>query len=285
MQTNIKDVYALGDAVIVKNFVSNEDTNIPLASPANKQARIVADVIIGNKDKKYKGTQGTAVAKVFDMTVATTGLSEQNIKDLKIDYAKTLTYSANHATYYPGSSMMFVKILFRQDNGKLLGAQITGYEGVDKRIDVLATAIRCGMSVFDLTELELAYAPPYSAPKDPVNTAGLVAENLLKGRTKLFYIEDLKNIPDDIIFLDVRTDKECSRGMIPSTVNIPLDELRDNLDKLDKNKKIYITCQIGLRGYLAEKILINNGFDVYNLNGGYRLYNAYMTDKKDRENK
>jgi NADPH-dependent 2,4-dienoyl-CoA reductase/sulfur reductase-like enzyme/rhodanese-related sulfurtransferase len=277
MQTSVPDILALGDAIGVKNIISDKQVIIPLASPANKQGRIVADNICG-KGKSYKGSQGTSIMKLFDMTVAVTGEKEESLIRNEIPYKKIFTYSASHATYYPNSNMMSIKLLFSPDNGKILGAQIVGYEGVDKRIDTLASAVRFGLTVYDLQEMELAYAPPFSSAKDPVNMAGYVGGNVLEGIMKPFYIEGISLIPKDTVILDVRTDEEFNEGNIENSINIPLDSLRERLAELDKNKKIYIVCQIGLRGYIAQRILEQNGYDTLNLSGGYRLYKAAETD-------
>lgn len=278
LETSVKDVYAVGDAISVKDFVTGKSTLIPLASPANKQARIVADNITGRK-AAYNGTQGTAIAKVFEMTVAMTGQSETALIANGIAYKKSYTYSLSSAGYYPGGEPMFIKLLYAPDSGKILGAQITGTKGVDKRIDQLAATLRYNGTVYDLEELELAYAPPFSAAKDPVNMAGYAAENVLTGKSDVFYIEDIPNIPRDATLLDVRTDSEFKKGSIDGAVNISVDTLRDNLSKLDKEKPIYAYCQIGLRGYVAEQILRQNGFTVKNLSGGYRFYNAMKKDQ------
>jgi len=277
LETSSKDVYALGDAIGVKTFTGKEGAIIPLASPANKQARIVADLICGIP-RTYNGTQGTAIAKVFDMTVAVTGESEKSLKRLGILYRKAYTYSNSHAAYYPGAMPMFLKILFAPEDGKILGAQITGYAAVDKRIDVLATAIRGAMTVYDLEELELSYAPPFSSAKDPVNMVSYVADNILSGKTSPFYIEDLSSLPDDAFLLDTRTAEEYAQGTIPGAVNIPLDSLRGRLMEIPSGKDIYITCQIGLRGYISEQILKGSEFRSHNLLGGYRHYKARETD-------
>jgi Uncharacterized NAD(FAD)-dependent dehydrogenases len=277
MRTNIDNIFALGDAAYVKDFITGKDVLVPLASPANKQARIVADNICGG-NSKYRGTQGTAIAKVFDMTIAITGENTSSLKAASVKYLKTFTYSGSNAGYYPGSTFMFVKLLFDAKEGKLLGAQITGKSGVDKRIDVLASAIRAGMTVSQLTELELSYAPPFSSAKDPVNMAGYAAENLLNGKVENFYVEDIAGIKDGIL-LDCRTQREFGLGTIEGAINIPLDSLRENLHKLDKNKTIYNFCQIGLRGYIGNRILVQNGFHALNLAGGYRHYSAFMKDK------
>ena len=281
-ETSGPDVYAVGDAIGVLTFTGRESAVIPLASPANKQARLVADLIAGIP-RRYNGTQGTAIAKIFDMAVAVTGESEKSLNRLRIPYKKTLTFSNSHAGYYPGGKSMFIKMLFAPDDGKILGAQITGYEMVDKRIDVLATAIRGGMTVYDLEELELAYAPPFSSAKDPVNMAAYAAENILTGKTDPFYIEDLPALPENAYLLDTRTVGEFERGTIPGAVNIPLDSLRDRLFELPSDKDIYVTCQIGLRGYLSEQILRGHGFKARNLAGGYRHYQAREMDREGRE--
>lgn len=280
MKTSDEYIYAVGDAVEVTDFVNNAKTFIPLASPANKMGRIAADNIAG-KNCEYEGTQGTAIVKVFDMTVATTGNNETTLKQAGIEYFKSYTFSGSHAGYYPGATNMAIKLLFEKNTGRVLGVQITGFDGVDKRCDVIATAIRANMTVEDLTKLELSYAPPYSSAKDPVNMAGYVAENILKGNHKVFYWDEINNInKEKSILLDVRTKMENENGNIDNSVNISLDELRGRLNELDKTKKIYIYCQIGLRGYLAYKILAQNGFDAYNLSGGYRLYS--IATKKNK---
>ncbi len=273
MLTNDPNIYAVGDAVEVVDFVTGQKTFIPLAGAANKQGRIAADQICGI-DSKYTGTQGSAILKVFDMTVATTGVTEKKAKLLGLDYEKSFTYSASHASYYPGAVNMSVKTIFEPKTGKILGAQIVGYDGTDKRCDVFATAIRFGATATDLTKLELCYAPPYSSAKDPVNMAGFVIENILTGKVKIFHWHDIKNLPSDVIKLDVRTEIEYSAGHIDGFINIPLDSLRNRLSELDKSKKIYVHCQSGLRSYIACRILSQNGFDCYNLSGGYRLYNS-----------
>lgn len=278
LETSVNDVYAVGDAISVKDFVTGKNTLIPLASPANKQARIVADNITGKK-VPYKGTQGTAIAKVFDMEVAMTGQSETALIANGIAYKKSYTYSLSSAGYYPGGEPMFIKLLYAPDSGKILGAQITGTKGVDKRIDQLAATLRYSGTVYDLEELELSYAPPFSSAKDPVNMAGYTAENVLTGKSDVFYIENIPNIPKDATLLDVRTGGEFKKGSIDGAVNISVDTLRNNLDKLDKSKPVYAYCQIGLRGYIAEQILRQNGFTVKNLSGGYRFYNAMKKDQ------
>lgn len=275
METSIKDIYAVGDAIEIKNYITNNSGYIPLAGPANKQGRIAADNICG-LDRHYQGTQGSAILKVFDLTVANSGINEKTAKKLKLNYDKVYTYSANHAGYYPGAVNMSIKVLFDKSTGTILGAQIVGYDGVDKRMDVLATAIRAKMTGYDLTELELCYAPPYGSAKDPVNMVGFVIENILTNKVKQYNWDDVATLPRDgsVILLDTRSELEYANGHIDGYVNIPLDSLRSRLHELDLNKPIYVTCQVGLRGYIASRILSQNGFETYNLNGGYRLYNT-----------
>jgi len=280
MRTSDPDIYAAGDAVEVTDFVTGQKTAIPLAGPANKQGRIAADNICGIPSK-YEGTQGSAILKVFDMTVAATGVNEKTAKRLNLDYDKSFTFSASHASYYPGAVSMSIKTIFEKKTGRILGAQITGYEGVDKRCDVLATAIRAGMTARDLTKLELCYAPPYSSAKDPVNMAGYVIENLLADKVRNYHWHDVADLPRDggAQLLDTRTKEEYESGHIDGYVNIPLDELRGRMAELDKSKKVYVTCQVGLRGYVAARILTQSGFDAYNLSGGYRLYNSIFAEE------
>lgn len=276
LRTSDPNIYAIGDAVEIIDFNSKSKTMVPLAGPANKQGRICADNICGF-EQTYKGTQGTSIAKVFELTVASTGVNEKTLKrDGKVngkDYHTVITHSKSHAGYYPGAIPMAIKLIFA-DDGKVLGSQIVGYDGVDKRIDVIATALRFGASVYDLTELELAYAPPYSSAKDPVNMAGYVAENMLKGRMKAFHWDEFDSIDhDNTIILDVREEIETELGFIEGSVNIPLDSLRDRLGELDKNKKIIVYCAIGLRGYVGARILMQHGFEnVYNFSGGYSTF-------------
>ncbi len=275
MQTSDDNIYVVGDAVEITDTVTGEKGFVPLAGPANKQGRIAADNICGIKSI-YRGTQGTGILKCFDLTVACTGVTEAKAKQLKLNYEKSYTYSGSHASYYPGAVNMSIKIIFDKGNGKLLGAQIVGYEGTDKRIDVLATALYAGMTIDDLTKLELAYAPPFSAAKDPVNMAGFVAENILTNKTKVFHWDEVSELPRDgsVNLLDIRTKAEYDNGFIDGFINIPVDELRANMDKVDKTKPAYVTCQVGLRGHTACRILSENGIDCYNLSGGYRLWNS-----------
>ncbi|MCM8711076.1 CoA-disulfide reductase [Clostridium sp. SYSU_GA19001] len=285
MQTSAKDVYAVGDAVEVVDFITKQKTAIPLAGPANKQGRIAADNIAG-LNSTYKGTQGTAVIKVFDLTAASTGNNERNLKRLNIPYKVIFVHPNSHASYYPGATQMTIKLIFN-DEGKILGAQAIGYDGVEKRIDVIATVIRLGGTVYDLTELELCYAPPFSSAKDPVNMAGYVAQNVLEGKMHPANFDELENLnKNNTILLDVRTEMEYNNGHIDGAVNIPVDELRNRLGELDKNKEILEYCQVGLRGYIADRILTQNGFKVKNLTGGYKSYSAlnFKPVKIDKKN-
>lgn len=280
MKTNKKDIFAVGDAVEITDFVTGNKGFVPLAGPANKQGRIAADNVCGIKST-YGGTQGSSILKAFDLTVASTGINEKVAKRLELDYDKVFIYPANHAGYYPGAVNMSIKVLFENKTGKILGAQVVGYDGVDKRCDVFATAIRAGMTAFDLTQLELCYAPPFGSAKDPVNMAGYVIENLLTEKVKKFDWHDVEGLPRDgsVTLLDTRTQIEYENGHIDGFINIPVDELRDSFDKIDKTKPVYLTCQVGLRGYISARILSQNGFDVYNLSGGYRLYNSIFGKK------
>lgn len=280
METSVPDIYAVGDAVQVKHFVTGEDALIALAGPANKQGRIAADNICGG-DSKYQGSQGSSVIKIFDMTAAATGINETSAKKSGLDVDKVILSPMSHAGYYPGGKMMTMKVLFEKNTYKLLGAQIVGYEGVDKRIDVLATAIRAGMKATELKDLDLAYAPPFSSAKDPVNMAGFMIDNIANGILKQWYLEDVEKLPKDgsVILLDTRTVGEYSRGHVDGFKNIPVDELRERLDEIEKGKPVYVMCQSGLRSYIATRILAGNGFDCYNFAGGYRFYDAVMNDK------
>jgi len=274
LQTSDPDIYAVGDAIEVKDFINGSDTVIPLAGPANKQGRIAANNIYG-AGEQYHGTQGTSVVKVFDLTVAATGNSEKTLKRMGMDYRKSYTESDSHAGYYPGASPLNIKLLFAPD-GKVLGAQAVGYEGVDKRIDVLASAIRFGRTVYDLEELELAYAPPYSSAKDPVNMAGYVAANCLKGDMEIIHWDQVDQLDRDKVFiLDVRPPEETSTGSIEGAVNIPLNDLRARIDEVPRDKEIVVYCKVGLRAYIAYRMLVQKGFrNVKNLSGGYQLYQA-----------
>ena len=280
METSISDIYAVGDAIEVKHFITDKDSVISLAGPANKQGRIVADNICG-LNSEYKGSQGSSVIKLFDMTVATTGINEQQAVASGYKYEKVILTQNSHAGYYPNATAMTLKLIFEKESFKILGAQIIGYDGVDKRIDVIATAIRAGFVADELKDLDLAYAPPYSSAKDPVNMAGFVAENIKNGVVKQFYYEDISSLREreDVILLDTRTPFEYMRGRADGFINIPLDNLRERLGELDKSKKIYVMCQSGLRSYLATRILMQNGFDAYNFAGGFRLYSTIKNEE------
>ncbi|MBR2563311.1 MAG: FAD-dependent oxidoreductase [Paenibacillus sp.] len=271
MESSVPHIYAVGDAIEVKDYIHGTQTAIPLAGPANKQGRIVADQI-GGLPTTYKGTQGTSIIKVFGMTGATTGSNERTLKRMQKEYRTVIVHPASHASYYPGSSAVTLKLLFTPE-GKILGAQAVGYEGVDKRIDDIAVAIHFGGNVRDLTELELSYAPPYSSAKDPVNMVGYAAENMIEGRVESFtYDQLLERNPAESILLDVRSDLEHRNGNIPDSLSIPVDELRQRLGELDASKEIWVYCQVGLRGYTASQILRQHGYRVKNLSGGYKTY-------------
>lgn len=280
MHTNLPNIYAVGDAVEVKNFITNAPSFIPLAGPANKQGRIAADNIAGY-ESEYTGTQGSAVLKLFDMTVATTGLNEKSAQLSKIDYDKVYIYSSSHASYYPNGNMMSIKALWDKKSLKIIGAQITGFDGVDKRMDVIASAIRFGGKITDLTQLELCYAPPFSSAKDPVNMLGFTAENIISGKIKQFFWNEVETLPRDnsVTLLDVRTVTEFKRGKIDGFINIPLDSLRARIDEIPKDKPVYVHCHSGLRSYIACRILQGNGYDCYNLAGGWRLYESVINEK------
>ncbi len=278
METSVPDIYAVGDAVQIKHYVTGEDGLISLAGPANKQGRIAADNICGG-DSRYLGSQGSSVIKVFDMTAATTGINETNARKAGLDVDKVILSPMSHAGYYPGGKVMAMKIVFEKETYRLLGAQIVGHEGVDKRIDVLATAIHAGMKATALKDLDLAYAPPYSSAKDPVNMAGFMVENIAKGIVKQWYLEDMTSLPHGITLLDVRTAEEYRGGHIDGALNVPVDELRERLDEIDAAKPVYVICQSGLRSYIAARILMGEGYDAYNLAGGFRFYDTVMNDR------
>ena len=280
METSIPDIYAVGDAVQVKHYVTGQEALISLAGPANRQGRIAADNICGG-DSRYPGSQGSSVIKVFDMTAASTGLNETNAKKAGLDVDKVILSPMSHAGYYPGGRLMTMKVVFEKETYRLLGSQIVGYEGVDKRIDVLATAIHTGMKATELKDLDLAYAPPYSSAKDPVNMAGFMIDNLADGILKQFHLEDLASLPHDgsVTLLDARTAGEYRRGHIDGFVNIPVDELRERPGEIEAGKPVYVICQSGLRSYIACRILAGNGFDCYNFSGGFRFYDAVMHDR------
>ena len=278
METSSPDVYAVGDAVQVKHFVSGKDALISLAGPANKQGRIAADNICG-LDSKFTGSLGSSVIKLFDMTAASTGLSVSAAKSAGIDADYVILSPMSHAGYYPGGKMMTLKVVFEKGTYRLLGAQAVGFDGVDKRIDVIATAIHAGLNGIDLKELDLAYAPPYSSAKDPVNMAGFMIDNIASGVLRQWHIEDLDDIrKTDAILLDTRTKGEYASGHIEGFINIPVDDLRERIGELEKGKPVYVICQSGLRSYIASRILSGFGFDAYNFSGGYRFYSAVTSD-------
>ncbi len=281
METSIPDIYAAGDAVQIKNFVTGADTLISLAGPANKQGRIAADNICGGHSR-YTGGQGSSVVKLFDMTAAATGINEKTAKSQGIEADKVILSPMSHAGYYPGGQIMTMKLLFEKETYRILGAQIVGFHGVDKRIDVLATALRAGMKAYELADLDLAYAPPYSSAKDPVNMAGYIVENIKNGVVRQWYYDEADTLPRDgsVILLDTRTPLEYSAGHVEGFVNIPVDELRERLGELDKEKPVYVICQSGLRSYIASRILTGHGFDAYNFAGGFRFYDAVHGDKE-----
>ena len=280
METSVPDIYAVGDAVQVKHYVTGEDAVISLAGPANKQGRIAADNICGG-DSRYLGSQGSSVIKVFGMTAASTGINETNAKKAGLAVEKVVLSPMSHAGYYPGGQVMTMKILFEQGTFRLLGAQIVGCEGVDKRIDVLAAAIHAGAKATQLKDLDLAYAPPYSSAKDPVTMAGFMADNIAGGILKQWHLEDVPTLPQDgsVTLLDVRTAAEYGRGHLEGFQNIPVDELRDRLGELRPGRPVYVICQSGLRSYIACRILTGRGFDAYNFSGGFRFYDAVVNDR------
>jgi NADPH-dependent 2,4-dienoyl-CoA reductase/sulfur reductase-like enzyme/rhodanese-related sulfurtransferase len=280
METSVPDVYAVGDAVQVKHAVTGMDALISLAGPANKQGRIAADNLCGG-NSRYRGSQGSSVLKVFDLTAASTGVNEAAAKRAGLAVDKVILSPMSHAGYYPGGRVMTMKVIFEPGTFRLLGAQIVGYEGVDKRIDVLATAIHAGMKATQLKDLDLAYAPPYSSAKDPVNMAGFLADNLEKGVLRQWFLEDLPALPRDgsVTLLDVRTPAECAQGRIEGFRNIPVDELRQRLGELEPGRPVYVICQSGLRSYIASRILTGAGFTAYNFAGGFRYYDAVTHDR------
>ena len=279
METSVPDIYAAGDAVQVKHSVTGEDSLISLAGPANKQGRIIADNICGG-DSRYLGSQGSSVIKVFDMTAATTGINETNAKKAGLDVDTVVLSPMSHAGYYPGGKLMTMKVVFEKETYRLLGAQIVGYEGVDKRIDVLATAIHAGLKAAQLKDLDLAYAPPYSSAKDPVNMAGFMIDNISKG-LKQWHLQDAYQLPRDgsVTLLDTRTVGEYSNGHIEGFVNIPVDELRERIGEIEAGKPVYVICQSGLRSYIATRILEGYGFEAHNFAGGFRFYDAVTNDR------
>ncbi len=285
MQTSDPDIYAVGDAVAIRNTVTGQPALIALAGPANKQGRVAADNIAG-RESHYTGSPGSSVLKIFEMTAAFCGLNEQAAQAAGLAYEKLIISPASHAAYYPGGRQMTIKLLFDKQTEKILGAQIVGFDGVDKRLDVIATAMQAGLGVRALKELDLAYAPPYSSAKDPVNMLGFVAENVITGKVKHFFYEDIANLPKDgsVTLLDVRTQAEYSRGHAADfKLNLPLDSLRECLAELPAGKPVYVMCQTGIRSYIACRILQQNGFDCFNFAGGYRFYASVHDDQFDAD--
>ena len=280
METSISDIYAVGDAVEITHNVLGEKRIITLAGPANKEARVAASNICG-MESSYQGSIAPSIIKVFDISAASVGINEEEAKRNNIKYEKIILSPLNHASYYPNAKPMTLKVLYDKKDNSILGAQCVGYEGVDKRIDVIATSIFSNLKVYMLKDLDLVYAPPYSSAKDPVNVAGYIADNIICGLVKQFYYEDIDMLRnrDDVILLDTRTVNEYIKGHAESFINIPLDDLRNKLNILDKNKKIYVMCQSGLRSYLAVRILMENNFDAYNFVGGYKLYSSIEKDR------
>ena len=281
METSAPDIYAVGDAVEVTHFVTGQKALISLAGPANKQGRIAADNICGG-NSRFTGSQGSSVLKVFDLTAASTGINEKAAQAAGIAYDKVILFPASHAAYYPGAQSLTMKALYEKETLRLLGAQIVGREGADKRIDVLATAIRAGMTALELTELDLAYAPPYSTAKDPVNMAGFMIEDLESGKVRQFHWDEVDGLPRDgsAALLDVRTEWEYQRGHLDGFQNVPLDDLREHLDELDRSKPVYVNCQTGLRSYLACRLLTQYGFTCAHLSGGYSFYQIVTHERQ-----
>ncbi len=272
MQTSDPSIYAVGDAIEEKDFVTGEQTLVPLAGPANRQGRMAADNMLGRKET-YQGTQGTAICKIFDLAVASTGKNEKQLKRAGIEYDKVYVHTASHASYYPGAEVVSFKMLFDPQSGKILGAQAVGKDGIDKRIDVMAVAQRAGMTVEQLQHLELTYAPPYGSAKDVINQAAFVANNIIKGDATAIHYDEIDNLTEDQILLDVRNPGELeSVGYLEGAINIPVDQLRHRMGELPKDKEIVIYCQVGLRGNVAYRQLVNNGYKARNLIGGYRTY-------------
>ncbi|WP_442598310.1 CoA-disulfide reductase [Neobacillus sp. D3-1R] len=274
LQTNDPNIYAIGDAIEVKDYINGNAAMIPLAGPANRQGRIVANNVYG-KNEKYKGTLGTAIAKIFDLAVAATGINEKQLIQLGKKYQAVHIHPSCHATYYPGAAAIALKLLFNPETGAIYGAQAVGTDGVDKRIDVISTAIKGNLTVFDLTEIELSYAPPFSSAKDPVNMAGYVASNIIDEDVSTVQWNEIDEIVENGgLLIDVREPKERENGFIKGSINIPLGEIRDRLAEIPKDQTVYVSCQVGLRGYLGSRILSENGYDVKNLDGGWKTYSA-----------
>ncbi len=279
LQTSDPFIYAVGDAIEVKDYINGFETFVPLAWPANRQGRLAADHING-MNAEYKGTMGTSIAKIFTVTVAATGNNEKTLKRMGVPYEAVHIFPNNHAGYYPGAAQIALKLLFNKETGEIYGAQAVGKDGADKRIDIIATAIKAGLKVQALPDLELAYAPPFSSAKDPVNYAGYVAMNIIEGKVETIQWHEIDQILENGGYLiDVRDPQECARGIIKGAVNIPLNDLRERFNEIPEDKDLYVTCQVGLRGYLASRILMENGIKVKNLDGGYKLYSAVFPEK------
>ncbi|PFK31936.1 CoA-disulfide reductase [Bacillus cereus] len=280
LQTSDSSIYAIGDAIEVKDFVTETETMIPLAWPANRQGRLLADIIHEREESVYKGTIGTSIAKVFELTVASTGVNEKVLQHLNIPYEVVHVQANSHAGYYPNAYPVLLKLIFNKESGEIYGAQAVGRDGVDKRIDVIATAMKAHLKVMDLPDLELAYAPPYSSAKDPVNMVGYAASNIIEGLVDTVQWHEIDQIVKNGGYLiDVREPNELKQGMIKGSVNIPLDELRERLNEVPLNKEVYITCQLGMRGYVAARILMEKGYTVKNVDGGFKLYGTVLPNR------
>ncbi|WP_017153182.1 CoA-disulfide reductase [Bacillus bingmayongensis] len=279
LQTSDSAIYAIGDAIEVKDFVTETETMIPLAWPANRQGRLLADIIHERAESVYKGTMGTSIAKVFELTVASTGVNEKVLQRLNIPYEVVHVQANSHAGYYPNAYPVLLKLIFNKESGEIYGAQAVGRDGVDKRIDVIATAMKAKLKVMDLPDLELAYAPPYSSAKDPVNMVGYAASNIIEGLVDTVQWYEIDHIVQNGGYLiDVREPNELKQGMIKGSINIPLDELRERLDEIPVNEEIYLTCQLGMRGDVAARMLMEKGYKVKNVDGGFKLYATALPD-------
>jgi NADPH-dependent 2,4-dienoyl-CoA reductase/sulfur reductase-like enzyme/rhodanese-related sulfurtransferase len=286
LQTSDENIYAVGDAIEFENPITHQSMNTYLAGPANKQGRICANNIVNGNNEKYNGAINTAIVKVFDMTVATAGTASKNLTNSKIEHIVSTTHSGSHAGYYPGSKQMTIQIALSPSDGKLLSAQICGYDGVDKRMELFSQAIKNENTIYDLMEIEHAYAPPFSSAKDPVNIAGFVAENILQKRMNPFYWNEIKEVSEKGILIDVRSEKEHADGSISGAINIPVDELRMHLNDLPKDKNLYLFCEVGQRGYLSQRILNQNGFDkVFNLSGGFKTWSFCSAEMNEVDKK
>lgn len=285
LQTSEPDIYAVGDAIEFVNPITGSSMSTYLAGPANKQGRICASNIALGNTHSYHGSINTAIVKVFDMTVGVAGVASKHLHAADIKHIVSTTHSGSHAGYYPGSQQMSIQIVFAPDSGTLLGAQVAGYDGADKRLDILASVIKRKGTIYDLMDFEHAYAPPYSSAKDPVNMSGFVAENILHQRLNIVYWNDVAGIGENDLLIDVRTPEEYAKGTIPDAVNIPVDELRNRMNELPKEKSIYIFCQVGIRGYLAQRILLQNGYEnVRNISGGYALWSVCTEEENKNQN-